>query len=65
MSYKNYYGCCGSCVYCELGDGYTVAYTTKFKCSKNGYRVKADENPCNKYEPDRNRTNEIIQKYDR
>jgi len=65
MARKNYYGCCGSCMYCVLGDSYTSFYTTKFKCSRNGYRVKADEKICNKYEPDRTRTNEIIEKYDK
>ena len=65
MAKKNYYGYCGSCKFCELGTGYTVAYSTSFKCSKNRYSVKADEKPCNKYEPDRNRTNDIIEKYDK
>ena len=32
MSYKNYYGLCGSCRYCELGDSYTSCYVTHFKC---------------------------------
>lgn len=62
---KNYYGFCGSCVYCELGTAETHAYSTSFKCSRNGYRVKADEKTCNKYEPDRSRTNDAIAAYDR
>lgn len=65
MPNKNYYGLCGSCRYCELGDSYTSCYTTHFKCARNGYRVKADEKPCNKYEPDRDRTNEVIEQYDK
>ena len=65
LSGKNYYGFCGSCKYCDLGDSYTSSYSTSFKCSRNGYSVKADEMPCNRYEPDRNRTNDMIEKYDR
>lgn len=60
-----YYGLCGSCRYCELGDSYTSCYATEFKCSRNGYHVKADERPCNQYEPDRGRTNDTIARYDR
>lgn len=63
MAVKNYYGLCGSCKYCELGTGTTYAYATSFKCSRGGYYVKADEKPCNRYEPDRTRTNDIIDKY--
>ena len=33
MSAKTYYGLCGSCRYCELGDSYTSCYVTHFKCS--------------------------------
>ncbi len=62
---KSYYGLCGSCKFCELGDGYTYLYKTKFKCSKTGYTVAADEKPCNKFEPDLVRTNEIIAHYDK
>ena len=30
MSTKNYYGLCGSCRYCELGDSYTcLLYTSR------------------------------------
>lgn len=46
MSAKNYYGLCGSCRYCELGDSYTSCYVTHFKCSRNGYSVTATEKPC-------------------
>lgn len=63
--YKSYYGKCGSCRYCELGTAYTFAYSTSFKCSCNGYSVKADEEVCNYYEPDRYRTNDTIAAYDR
>ena len=48
---KDYYGKCGSCIYCELGTAYTLAYSTSFKCSRNGYSVKADEKHCDRYEP--------------
>jgi len=65
MAKKNYYGYCGSCMYCELGDSYTSGYVTKFKCSRNNYYVTATEKPCNRYEPDRSRTNDFIEKYDR
>lgn len=64
MAKKNYYGLCGSCKYCELGDNYRWAYSNSFMCSRNKRRVKADEKPCNRYEPDRSRTNETIAKYD-
>ncbi len=62
---KSYYGFCGSCRHCVLGDSYTSGYVTHFKCSRNGYRVTATEQPCNHYEPDRSRINEIIAQYDR
>lgn len=65
MSGKNYYGHCGSCKYCNLEDGHTFAYSTEFKCTRNGYRVKADEKPCNRYEADLSRSNEMIERYDR
>ena len=65
MSAKTYYGLCGSCRYCELGDSYTSCYVTRFKCSRNGYSVTATEKPGNKYEPDRGRTNDMIARYDR
>ena len=62
---KNYSGRCGSCKYCDLGDNYTFAYSTNFKCTRNNYRVKADEKPCNRYEVDRTRTNDLIAMYDK
>lgn len=62
---KNYSGWCGSCKYCDLGDNYTFAYSTNFKCTRNNYRVKADEKPCNRYEADRSRTNDLIARYDK
>ncbi len=66
MSDKNYYGKCGSCKYCVLGHSYeTFSGSTKFECEKGGYFVYADEDPCSRYEPDRDRTNDIISKYDR
>ncbi len=65
MAKKNYYGYCGSCKYCELGDSYTSCYVTHFKCSRTGHRVTATEKPCDRYEPDRSRTNDMIEKYDR
>ena len=49
----------------ELGDSYTSCYVTHFKCSRNGYSVTATEKPCDRYEPDRNRTNDTIELYDR
>lgn len=65
MARKNYTGHCGSCKYCELGTGETFAYVTTFKCARNGYSVTAMEKPCNRYEPDRGRTNDMIERYDR
>ena len=62
---KDYYGKCGTCRYCELGTAYTSAYSTSFNCSRNGYRVKADEKACNKYEPAAGRTNADVARYDK
>lgn len=62
---KDYYGKCGSCKYCELGTAYTSGYSTSFKCSRSGYSVKADEHPCNSYEPALGRTNGDIERYDK
>jgi len=62
---KDYFGKCGSCIYCSLGSAETFAYSTSFRCTRNGYSVKADEKPCGSYEPDFDRTNEIIEKFDR
>lgn len=56
---------CGSCKYCELGTGYTFAYSTSFKCSQNDYSVKADKKPCSKYESAPGRCNDDIARYDR
>ena len=65
MAKKDYIGCCGSCTYCDLSDNYTSLYITKFKCTRNNYYVKADEQVCNKFEPAKNRSNDIIERYDR
>ena len=65
MARKNYSGCCGFCRYCDLSSGYTFAYSTSFKCTRNNYSVKADEKPCNRYDKDPSRTNDMIEKYDR
>lgn len=65
MATKNYIGCCGSCVDCDLTDSYTALYTTTFKCTRWNRSVKADEAACNKFEPAENRTNELIAKYDK
>lgn len=62
---KDYYGKCGTCIYCDLSSGYTVAYATSFNCTKNGYSVKADEKPCNRYEPAKGRSNADVAKYDK
>ena len=62
---KDYYGKCGSCIYCELGTAYTLAYSTSFKCSRNGYSVKSDEKHCDRYEPALGRCNDDIARYDR
>lgn len=62
---KDYYGKCGSCIHCDLSSGYTFCYSTSFNCTRNGYSVKADEKPCNKYEPAYGRSNETISRYDK
>lgn len=62
---KSYTGCCGYCKHMDLYSGYTFAYSTSFKCTRNDYSVKADEKACNKFEPDRNRSNDMIAKYDK
>lgn len=62
---KDYSGKCGACRYCELGTGYTALYSTSFMCSRNNYRVKADESICSKFEPAPGRTNAIIEMYDK
>lgn len=64
MSRIDYYGKCGSCKYCELGTGYAFISKKSFECSHNGYRVEADERPCEHYEPAAGRTNDMIEKYD-
>lgn len=67
MSDKSYYGKCGSCKYCVLGDSYKSLFRHKFKCDRSwsGSYVYADDDSCNRYEPDRDRTNDMIAKYDR
>ena len=47
----------------NLYSGYKMLNGMHFKCEKNGYPVKADEKVCGKFDPDRNRTNEMIDKY--
>ena len=59
----SYVGCCGSCVYCDLTDSYKSLGGIKFKCTRSNYYVKADEEACNRFEPDRNRSTAIIDKY--
>ncbi len=65
MATKDYTGCCGSCVHCDLSSGYTFCYSTSFNCTRNGYSVKADEKRCNKFETAKNRSNDLIAKYDK
>ena len=43
MSAKTYYGLCGSCRYCELGDIYTSSYVTHFKFSRIFYLFSSTE----------------------
>ena len=62
---KDYYGKCGSCTYCDLSSAETYLYSTSFKCTRSGYRVKADEKPCNRFEIAKGRSNDIISKYDK
>lgn len=65
MARKNYVGCCGSCVDCDLNDSYYSLYTTWFKCTRYNKHVKADESACSRFEPARNRSSDLIEKYDR
>lgn len=65
MANKDYMGCCGSCVDCDLSDSYTGFCSTTFKCTRYNRSVKADEKACSKFEPAKNRSNETIAKYDR
>lgn len=65
MARKDYIGCCGSCVDCDLGDSYTALYTTTFRCTRWNRFVKADEKACGKFEPAKNRSNDMIEKYDK
>ena len=62
---KSYVGKCGFCTHMDLNSGSTFCYSTSFKCTRNNYSVKADEKACNRFEPDRNRSNEMIAKYDK
>ena len=64
---KDYYGKCGTCVYCDLESGSTFAYSTSFICTRSvaKYRVKADEKPCNQYERDYSRSDDQIASYDK
>lgn len=62
---KNYVGCCGYCKHMDLRSGYTSAYSTSFKCTRNNYSVKADEKSCNKFEADGSRSNATIARYDK
>lgn len=62
---KSYTGCCGYCKHMDLYSGYTFCYSTSFKCTRNNYSVKADEKACSKFEPDRNRSNDMIAEYDK
>ena len=57
---KNYVGCCGYCKHMDLRSGYTSAYSTSFKCTRNNSSVKADEKSCNKFEADGSRSNATI-----
>lgn len=62
---KDYYGKCGFCRHCDLTSGNTWCFSTSFKCTRNGYTVKADEKPCNKFEMDGSRSNSMIASYDK
>ena len=65
MPYKDYVGCCGSCISCDLTNSYYSLYTTTFQCTRWNRSVKADEPGCSRFEPARNRTIDLIAKYDR
>ena len=65
MAKKNYVGCCGSCIDCDLSDSYKFLYTIEFKCTRYNRWVKADDAACSRFEPAKNRTNDLIEKYDR
>ncbi|MBQ2940514.1 MAG: hypothetical protein IJE00_09150 [Clostridia bacterium] len=65
MAKKDYMGRCGSCIHCDLSSGYTGWFSTSFTCTRYNQSVKADENACNKFEPAKGRTNDMIEKYDK
>ena len=52
-------------IHMDLRSGYTSAYSTSFKCTRNNYSVKADEKSCNKFEADGSRSNATIARYDK
>lgn len=66
MADKNYYGKCGSCKHCDLGNADRYYSTPTFKCLKiSNCWVKADQTPdcTSSYEPDLTRSNDTIERY--
>jgi hypothetical protein len=63
---KSYTERCGYCKHMDLYSGSSSIFSsTSFKCTRNNYYVKADEKVCSRFEPDPNRSNAIIAKYDK
>ncbi len=66
MATENYIGRCGSCKHCDLQNGYKSGlYSYSFECTGGFFKkyVRADEEPCSRYEVDSSRSNETIDKY--
>jgi len=61
---SSYYGKCGMCKYCELGDKWaSVIEGTKFKCTEHNRYVAADEDRCGYFEVDDGRTSDVVERY--
>lgn len=56
---ESYFGCCGTCVHCNLYD--KDSWTAGFKCTEKSYRVKVTETKCSLYEYDSRRTTSDIE----
>lgn len=65
MTYKDYFGKCGTCRYCDLSSAYTFCYSTTFKCTYYNRSVRADENKCSRFEIALGRSNETVKLYDK
>ena len=60
MKIKDYWGLCGSCIFCDLSDGETVESRLEFKCMYYDRRVEAHDQICRKYKLKQGRSNQEI-----